>query len=416
MNKFDKVDLAYGFLVLKEQRQESFTIADLAAATSWKPQTCKTYPTKKWNKFVSKDGDQYTTSGFRYLSKEDFRHINTQKNSDEIPQSERSINLKKAREFALLAVATYNNPFTEFKTYGFIVNIIIAYTSLFHAIFAKNSIQYFYSNGDGTQKIVDGAEKAWELKTCSNEYWPGIENAEKANLLFLIGLRNIIEHRGLPAIDLLTFGECQAAINNFENLITKEFGEQNALMINLALAMQLTRASQQAQIDAIKQFQSTNFSVVKKFMDDFKNELSDNIVQSQQYRLRALLVPLVGKNASQSDLAIEFINVNNLNKEEIETLESGIAFIKNVENPYKLKPSKVVSLVQKKEKDFNMTTHTRFWKYYNVKPILDDKKYKGKYCGYIEGFDGYLYCQEWVNFILSVYKNSDELAKVLNRR
>lgn len=413
MSKFDKVDLAYDFLVSREKNQESFTIEELAVATGWKVQTCRTYPTKTWNKFISRDGQQYTTLGIKYISKEDFRYINTQKYMDSIPQSERSINLKKAREFALLAVSIYNNPFTEFKTFGFIVNIIIAYTSLFHAIFAKNGTPYSYLDADGKPKLVDGQEKAWELKTCCQEYWLGVESAEKANLLFLIGLRNIIEHRGLPAIDLLTFGECQAAINNFENIIIKEFGESNALMINLALAMQLTRATQQAQIDAIKQFQTENFNVVKNFMDDYKNELSDDIVQSQQYRLRALLVPLVGKNAKQSDLAIEFINVNNLSEDEVEKYESGIAFIKNVENQFKLKPTKVVSLVQKKEKSFNITTHTKFWKYYNARPVEVDKKFKGKYCGYIEGFDGYLYCQEWVRFILDVYKDKKELKKIL---
>lgn len=413
MSNFDKVDLAYDFLVSRERNQESFTIDELAAATGWKVQTCKTYPTKTWNKFISRDGKHYTTLGIKYISKEDFRHINTQKYVDSMPQSERSINLKKAREFALLAVATYNNPFTEFKTFGFIVNIIIAYTSLFHAVFAKNGTPYNYLEADGTPKLVNGQEKAWELKTCCQEYWPGIESAEKANLFFLIGLRNIIEHRGLPAIDLLTFGECQAAINNFENIIIKEFGEDSALMINLALAMQLTRATQQAQIDAVKQFQTQNFNAVKKFIDDYKNELSDNIVESQQYRLRALLVPLVGKNAKQSDLAIEFINVSNLDQDEIEKYESGIAFIKNVENQFKLKPTKVVALVQSKEKSFNITTHTKFWKHYEARPIENDKKFKGKYCGFVEGFDGYLYCHEWVRFILSVYKDKEELKKVI---
>ncbi|QNF11170.1 DUF3644 domain-containing protein [Klebsiella variicola] len=413
MSKYNKVDLAYDFLVSREKNQESFTIEELAAATGWKVQTCKTYPTKTWSKFISRDGQQYTTLGIKYISKEDFRHVNTQKHMDSITQSERSINLKKAREFALLAVSIYNNPFTEFKTFGFIVNIIIAYTSLFHAIFSKNGTQYCYLEADGKPKLVDGQEKAWELKTCCQEYWPGIESAEKANLLFLIGLRNIIEHRGLPVIDLLAFGECQSAINNFENILIKEFGEENALMINLALAMQLTRTSQQAQIDAIKQFQTENFNVVKNFMDDYRNELSDDIVQSQQYRLRALLVPLVGKNAKQSDLAIEFINVNNLSEDELEKYESGIAFIKNVENQFKLKPSKVVSLIQKKEKSFNITTHTKFWKHYEARPIGIDKTFKGKYCGYIEGFDGYLYCQEWVHFILNVYKDKTELKKIL---
>ncbi|MEX5485295.1 DUF3644 domain-containing protein [Proteus mirabilis] len=71
----------------------------------------------------------------------------------------KAILLKKAREFALLAVSTYNNPFTDFKTYGFIVNIVIAYTALFHAIFEKRGDDYFYLDNEGNPKLVDGDKK-----------------------------------------------------------------------------------------------------------------------------------------------------------------------------------------------------------------------------------------------------------------
>ncbi|MFZ8546866.1 DUF3644 domain-containing protein, partial [Klebsiella pneumoniae] len=123
----------------------------------------------------------------------------------------------------------------------------------------------------------------------------------KIECVFLIGLRNIIEHRGLPEIDTLTFGECQASINNFEDILINEFGDENALMVNLSLAMQLTRMSQQAQIDALKKVQSKNFTIVKKYIEDYKRDLEQEILESQQYRLRALLVPLIGKKASSSD-------------------------------------------------------------------------------------------------------------------
>lgn len=412
MKKYHQVDAAFEFLVSKENRQESFTIAELANATGWKVPTCKTYPTKRWGKYISRDGEQYTTLGLKYLSKDDFRNLHSQKNIEPVA-TERSSSLKKAREFAMLAVSVYNNPFTEFKTEGFIVNIIIAYTALFHAIFAKRGVDFFYLNDDGSFKLISGSKKAWELSTCCEKYWQGKNTPEKSNLFFLIGLRNVIEHRGLPEIDTLTFGECQSSINNFEDILINEFGDENALMLNLSLAMQLTRMSQQSQIDALKKVQSSNFTLIKKYIDDFKQDLEKEILESQQYRLRALLVPLVGKKASSSDIAIEFINVNNLSEKELAQLDSGIAFIKGVENPFKLKPMKVVELVQKKHKNFNRTTHVKFWKYYNVRPSEIDKSLKNKYCGYMEGFDGYLYSQEWVKKILSVYSNPNELKVVL---
>lgn len=132
-------------------------------------------------------------------------------------------------------------------------------------------------------------KKAWELTECFNNYWGNNENAEKANLKFLIELRNKIEHRSLPAIDLLTTGEYQSALNNYENLIVKEYGDEYALITNLSMAMLLTEISAQAQIDALKQLQTDNYRVVKEYMETYRNGLSNEISQSQKYRLRAYL-------------------------------------------------------------------------------------------------------------------------------
>lgn len=51
-------------------------------------------------------------------------------------------------------------------------------------------------------------------------------------------------------------GECQAALTKFENIITKEFGDEHALLVNLAVSMQLSRASSEAKIEALKQFKT----------------------------------------------------------------------------------------------------------------------------------------------------------------
>ena len=52
--------------------------------------------------------------------------------------------LQKSRESALLAVEVYNKPNTTFRSGGYIVLMIIAWTSLFHAIFERQKIKYFY--------------------------------------------------------------------------------------------------------------------------------------------------------------------------------------------------------------------------------------------------------------------------------
>lgn len=399
MSRFQKVDLAYKFLIEKENAGESFTIEQLANFTGWKEQSCRTYPSKNWHSYVTRDGNQYSTSGITYLSKDEFRKLHSQKSLQSNDFSMKNILLKKAREFALLAVSTYNNPFTDFKTYGFIINIVIAYTALFHAIFEKRGDDYFYLDSNNEYKFIDGDKKAWELTDCINKYWNGADYPEKANLKFLIGLRNKIEHRSLPAIDLFTGGECQSALNNFENLIVKEFGDEYALVTNLAMAMQLTEISAQAQVDALKQLQTDNYRVVKEYMESYRESLSDAISQSQKYRLRAYLIPKLGNHATTSNLAIEFINTNKLSKEALAEYEKAVTFIKEIESPFKLRPNKVVKILEKKIAGFNMTLHTKCWKYFQARPREIQQIFRGDYSAYDEGAECYLYSQKWVKFL-----------------
>ncbi|HAT1761465.1 TPA: DUF3644 domain-containing protein [Legionella pneumophila] len=399
MSRYNRVDIAYNFLINKEKSGLSFSIEELADYVGWKPQSCKTYLSKRWFQFIQKKDHKYEVRGISFLSQEDFRKLNCQNLEGVSDSSEREMLIKKAKEFALIAVATYNNPFIALKTHGFIVNIVIAFTALFHAIFDKSSIDYLYKDKQGNQMFKDGEAKAWELSKCCEEYWSG-QSPEKSNLKFLIGLRNKIEHRSLPYLDLIVAGYCQAALLNFEEILVNEFGNKHALMANLAMAMQMTRVANEQQTEAMKCFQRENYKVIREYMRTFSDDLSNEIIESQKYRLSVFLVPKIGSRASTTDLAIEFVNATNLDEEELKAYNHAIALIKGVESQYKLRPGKVVEQVKIKIPEFNMTHHTKLWKKYKARPSKKMPKYKGKYSGYVEGFDGYLYSQDWVNFII----------------
>lgn len=73
--------------------------------------------------------------------------------------------LEKSRDFALLAVETYNKPAIKFKLGGYIILMVIAWTSLFHAIFFKQKKKPFYKTKNRFDK-KDGDYCYWELSTC----------------------------------------------------------------------------------------------------------------------------------------------------------------------------------------------------------------------------------------------------------
>jgi len=425
MSKWDKVDNAYDFLLAKEGQSSTFTKKELAKSTGWKEASVTTYIAKRWCDFIEKQGvGKYKPISISTLSKEEFRNLHSQKLAkksilvNKLPKTEKEIALYKAREFAILSVSVYNNPTINLKTYGYIVNITIAWTALFHAIFEKNKIDYFCKIKGGKYKIIDGEKKSFDLSECSKTFWKGKTNPVMENIKFLIGLRNKIEHRSLPELDFIVAGECQSCLTNFENMIVQEFGDEYSLNANLAISMQLSRISQKSQERAIKEFQSKNYNVIRKYIKDFQDGLTDDVRTSQEYRLSVFLVPKLKNHAKSSDMTIEFIKAEPGTKDELEQYEKGIAYIKgDVESPYRIKPTIVVQQVSMAiEGRFTMHNHTQARKKYKARPNVNKPGFKGKYCGWVEGHDGYLYTKEWVAFLITELCDQKKYGKLIKYR
>jgi hypothetical protein len=64
---------------------------------------------------------------------------------------------------------------------------------------------------------------------CLRRHFGSDNPPERANLEFLIELRNKIEHRQVPESDPGLYGECQAALLNLETLLSAEFRARYAL-------------------------------------------------------------------------------------------------------------------------------------------------------------------------------------------
>lgn len=319
----------------------------------------------------------------------------------------------KARESALLAVEVYNKPGTKFKSAAYIALMVIAWTSLFHAIFVKQGKNPYKKKKNGRYETVDGDYRHWELADCVNNYWGSdTSNPMRKNLEFFIPLRNKIEHRQIPELDSSIFGECQSLLLNFDSLLGKHFGAKYQLREVLSFSLQMF-PSGQSFAEAAKG--SKNAKEIKKFIENYRTTLGASVSASDQYAFKAFLIQ-VANHQSADALPIQFIHRDQLSPEQQDQLESFTVAVKwkkpNVSNTGLLKPKDVISAVQSQlGKKFSIHLHTLSWKRYSVRPPSGSKKPEAtqtKYCIYDALHQDYGYTHEWVTFLVDKLKDESE--------
>src|SRR5713226_5495485 len=196
--------------------------------------------------------------------------------------------------------------------------MVVAWTALFHAVFLKRKIKPFYrKRGSRRFERVKGDYKTWELAECLRQYYKDQNPSARMNLEFFIGLRNKIEHRFLPELDIEIFGECQAMLMNFETLLAAEFGTKQALVGGLPYALQFSKTLAPTQLVAMRGAAKQHLQSVRKFVASFKSALTEDIQSDASYSFKVFLVPKVGVHAKSSDLAGEFVKYDPNKPEEM---------------------------------------------------------------------------------------------------
>jgi hypothetical protein len=326
-----------------------------------------------------------------------------------LPRAARD-NLEKCRAATIAAVDVYNRPGPRFRTAHFIVLIVMAWTALFHAIFYRKRRKPWYKkkgkNPKGDRYVhIDGEPKHWELGECLAQYFGGNNQPERKNLEFLIVLRNKIEHRHLPELDAGLYGECQAALLNLEELLTSEFGVRYALAEQLAVSLQFSRLIPSEKKKAAKELATGVAKSVKEYVETFRGGLPSSTLNSTKYSFNVFLVPKVSNKKDLSDTAVEFIKIDEGNKDELARLEKLNVLIKEKHIPIAnldlYKPTQVVAKVQAQlPHKFTIGSHTAGWQYFKVRPAGGATKPEvtdSKYCVYDAAHKDYLYTEAWVD-------------------
>lgn len=335
--------------------------------------------------------------------------------------------LEKSRDSALLAVEIYNKPAVKFKSGGFVSLMVIAWTALFHAVFLKRKIKPFYRKKNGVHFVkVDGDPKHWELDECLRQYFKeDTGNPVRKNLEFFIPLRNKVEHRSMPELDANIFGECQAMLLNFDDMLEKEFAAKYRIRESLSFSLQLFPSSE-GLVEAAKRSPSEEATVA--FIKQFRSSISPEQWASSQYSFKAFLIQ-VANHANKDALPIKFLSYDKLSATEKKQVSRLVAMTKvrqvSVANLDTFKPTDVVEQVQAQLGDpkivritprgtervdkFSVNVHTNCWKRYGVRPPGGSPKPEQtvtKYCIYDKRHNDYGYTRAWVDFLVD--KLSDE--------
>src|SRR6266568_2304792 len=220
--------------------------------------------------------------------------------------------LEKARDSALLAVEVYNKPAVKFKSGGYITLMVIAWTALFHAIFFKKKRKPF-RKGHGRFLRIDNDFKYWELGECLSQYFKTDTGSPvRKNLEFFIPLRNRIEHRSMPELDASIFGECQARLLNFDEMLAKEFGAEYCLRECLSFSLQLFPSSESL-VAAVKHHPDAK--PVVEFIQQYRSTISPDITASGKYSFKAFLIQ-VANHKTDTALPVQFVHYDRLSYED----------------------------------------------------------------------------------------------------
>ncbi len=303
----------------------------------------------------------------------------------------------------------------------------VAWTALFHAVFYRRGQKPWYRQpGTGRRiryKKVDGEPCHWELSECLRQYYGDTNSPQRSNLQFMIVLRNKIEHRDHPELDPALYGECQAMLLNFEELLTSEFGTTQAIAEELSVSLQFSALRPEAQQEALRRLQTSQAKDLLEFIERFRASLAPGIFESSAYSMRVFLLPKLIVRERKADLAVEWIPYDETEPEEMRKLQKVTALIREKRVPIAseglLKPSEVVEqLKQRLPCRVTMHSHTQAWKTYKVRPDgnAEEKALtRPEFCVYDELANVYGYTRAWVDYLCRKLTDSQEFERVTGK-
>jgi hypothetical protein len=132
----------------------------------------------------------------------------------------------------------------------------------------------------------------------------------------------------MPALDIRIFGECQALLFNFEDILLKEFGNRYALNESLSLALQFSCLRNEKQELAVKKLHKTLAKNLALYVDRFRTGLSSDVLGDPRFSYKVFLIPKPANNERNADFAVEFVRFDHSKPDEMEKYQRIVSLIK----------------------------------------------------------------------------------------
>ena len=188
-----------------------------------------------------------------------------------------------------------------------------------------------------------------------------MDNATKANLRFLIGLRNEIEHHRSAGVDDQLGGRYLACCLNYETWITTLFGAEYSFSSSVALALQFRDLTANPEPEEAARPLPAN---VSRYISEFNDSVSEEEYQSSRFSYRLLFTRKLANHRGQADKVIEFVPADS----ELEEAINRQYVVTNEVERKKCGAKGIVRLMHEEGfPRFSMYSHTQLWKQLNAR-------------------------------------------------
>lgn len=329
-----------------------------------------------------------------------------------IPNTDRQLSdqeflLLKARQAAIQALRVYNDPTALFKIESFMVSMHIAWSCILQAIVEKRGGNPYYRDKEGNVQMVDGTPRTKSVSDLAADVFDlgsADGQATKKNLDILIGLRDRIEHRYVPALDTYMVHEIQAMLLNFEHLLVDEFGIESALAGQLHVPLMLSMMRPGSSFESLKALQSKIPQDVIDYLEDFAGSVPPEVKENNHFRLKIFLMSVSANHEKSADTVMVFYRESEV-PEELQDSLSRLGLVTKfkqvqVDDPggY-LATTAQLTIQDNLPHRFSLNDHVRAWKFFGVRPpegAENKAETIPEYCVYNTTFRRYSYKEAWI--------------------